>query len=90
MANIRVQKAVSEKSKLSKRELYATVCYFFPQYKLKEVQALPARDVWLLLKVAQRQEAIKMLNLTQIAAAPHTEKGQGVKTLIQQYKDAAK
>lgn len=51
---------------------------------------MPARDVQLLLKVASKQEARKYLALTQIAAAPHTKKGQGVKNLITEFKKAAR
>jgi len=90
MAEIRVQKIPSPSRDLSKRELYATVCYFYPQYTLKDAAKLPARDVQLLLKVAMRQQSATYLNLTQIAAAPHTEKGEGVKNLIDLYKEAAR
>lgn len=69
-----------------KRELYAEVCYFYPQYTLKEVAQLPARDVKLLLKVARRQEALRNFNLVQIVASPHTKKGMGVKKLSDYFK----
>lgn len=90
MADIRVKKVVPVNGKLSKRELYATICYHYPQYTLKEVASLPARDVQLLFRTFQKQQAILLLNLTQIAAAPHTEKGKGVASLIEQYKEASK
>lgn len=80
-----IQVAQVDKPKSSKRELYATVCYYYG-YKLDYVQALPARDLYLLQKVAQKQEANKFMNLTNIAAAPQTEKGRGVKKLIDYYK----
>ena len=88
MADIKVQQV--EKSKSSKRELYARVCYFYQQYKLDEVEKMPNRDVALLLKVANQVEALKMLNLTQISAAPHTKKGMGVKKLTSHFKKVAK
>lgn len=88
MAEIEVQKV--EPSKSSKRELYARVCYFYPQYRLDEVQKMPNRDVVLLLKVANQIEALKMLNLTQISAAPHTKRGAGVKRLTTHFKKVAK
>jgi len=69
-----------------KRELYAEVCYFYPQYTLQDVARLPARDITLLLKVARKQKAIEMFNLVQIVAAPHTKKGQGVKQLSEHFK----
>lgn len=90
MAEIEVQKIPASKGKGSKRELYARVCYFYPQYKLQDVEKLPNRDVLLLLKVANQVEALKMLNLTQISAAPHTKKGSGVKKLTTHFKRIAK
>lgn len=88
MAEIKVQKV--EKSKSSKRELYARVCYFYQQYTLEDVEKMPNRDVTLLLKVANQVEALKMLNLTQISAAPYTKKGMGVKKLTSHFKKVAK
>lgn len=84
MARIEVAK-VPVKS-LGKRELYAMVCYFYPQYKLHEVPKLPARDLYLLIRTAQKMKAVEMFNLTQISAAPHTKKGSGVKKLSEQFK----
>lgn len=88
MAEIEVQKV--EAPKASKRELYARVCYFYPQYRLTDVQKMPNRDVLLLLRVANKIEALKMLNLTQIVSAPHTKKGAGVKKLTTHFKRIAK
>lgn len=89
MAEIEVQKVKSE-STASKRKLYARVCYFYQQYTLKDVEQLPQRDVLLLLKTAEQIEALRMLNLTQISAAPHTKKGAGVKKLTSHFKRIAK
>lgn len=75
--------------KLSKRELYATVCYYYPNYDLKKAQKLPARDINLLVKTAQKIEAMKFYNLTQIAAAPSSRKGKGVKKLLDHFKKVA-
>lgn len=91
MANV-TAKAVSAKSvnskknQQNKREIYAEVAYYYPQYTLEEVSKLPARDITLLLRIAHRQEAMKMFNLTQIVASPHTKKGQGVKKLSDYFK----
>ena len=73
-------------SKDGSRELYATVAFHYPQYTLNDVAELPYRDVKLLLKIAERINADKYLTLTQIAASPHTEKGKGVKNLIDHFK----
>lgn len=72
------------------REIWATVAYYYPQYTLKEASKLPARDIKLLIKTAKKLEAQKMFNLTQIAAAPHTKKGEGVKKLSEHFKRLAK
>lgn len=89
MARIPIKRVTPDNGIPSKRELYATICYFYPQYKLKEAAKLPYRDIVLLIKQAQRQKSIEYLNFTQIIAAPHTKKGEGVKSLIEQYKKAS-
>jgi vancomycin permeability regulator SanA len=90
MARIKVQAVKPSKAKLlQKRELYATVCYFYPQYTLVEVQKLPYRDVQLLLKVAREQEARRFFNETLIAAAPHSKKQQNVTKLTEHFKKVA-
>jgi len=72
-----------------KREVYAEVAYYYPQYTLEEVQNLPARDISLLLQTARRLKAMENFNLVQIVASPHTKKGQGVKKLSDHYKKEA-
>lgn len=89
MARVRAQKVPSQAPKTSKRELYALVCLNYPQYTLKTAAELPYRDIVLLLKVAQKQDALKMYNLVQIVAAPHTKKGQGIKKLSEHFKKMA-
>lgn len=88
MAVIQVAKVPT--SKASKRELYAMVCFYYNQYTLKDVQQLPARDLVLLIKTAQKLEATKMHNLTQIAAAPHSKGGRAVKKLAEHFKKLSK
>lgn len=72
--------------KVNKRKLYAKICYYYPQYKLAEVARLPFRDIQLLLRVAEALESRKLYSLTQIAAAPHTKKGKGVKKLTETFR----
>ena len=72
------------------RRLYATIAYHYPQYKLEDVQAMPYRDVVLLLTVAQGIEAERMYNLTMIASAPQSKNGKGVKTLLEHFKKIMK
>ena len=89
MPDIVVAKPVPRKrDRTKKRDMYAMVCYYYPQYTLEEVAKLPYRDLKLLLRTAEKLEAKKMYELTQIAAAPHTEKGRGVKQLERHFKDA--
>lgn len=76
-----------DKKRLSPRELWAMVCFFYPQYTLESASILPMRDINLLLKVANKENAKKYVQLTKIATAPHTEKGKGVETLMQEYKE---
>lgn len=85
MARVKVQRVTPSNQGVSKRELYATVCYYFPAYKLTDVQELPARDVKLLLETVKKLEASKNYNLTQIAAAPHSKKGANVKKLLEHF-----
>lgn len=91
MAVVAVAQPVpSSEDTTSDREIWATVAYYYPQYTLKEASKLPARDIKLLIKTAKKLEAEKMFNLTQIAAAPHTKKGEGVKKLSEHFKRLAK
>lgn len=86
MATIKV--ASVPKPKQSARVLLAEFCYYYPQYTLAQARRLPAKDVVLLLKTARKKEAEKYFNLTQIAAAPHTKRGAGVKSLSGKYRKA--
>ena len=67
--------------------LLASLCYHYPQYTLKQVKRMPYKDVVLLLQQAHREQAALYYNLTQIAAAPHSEKGKSVKKLLNHFKD---
>ncbi len=80
---------VSSKKTSPNRDLYATVCFYY-NYNLLEASHLPARDIALLIKTARRLEAKRMSDLTQIAAAPHTVKGRGVKKLSAYFKKEMK
>lgn len=67
--------------------ILARMCYYYPQYTLAQARRLPARRVRLLLETALQIEAERMYQLTQIAAAPHTKKFQGVKKLTKHFKN---
>lgn len=90
MARIKVAKVEASIKRMSKRELYATVCYYYPQYKLEDAQALPGRDLILLIKTANKREAAKMYNFTSIAAAPHSKDMSQVKKLLNHFGNLAK
>ena len=85
MATVKVKQVTRDGRGLSKRELYATVCYYYPQYTLKQVQEMPARDIQLLINTARKLEAAQNYNLTQIVAAPHSKKGANVKKLLDHF-----
>lgn len=89
MAEIKVAKIDSgASSKATRRELYAQVCYHYPQYTLKQASKLSARDLYLLLKTANKKEAMMYYTMTQIASAPHAgKKGEGVKQLLAHFKE---
>lgn len=76
-------------NKIDAREILAEVCYYYPQYTLKEAGRLSYRDVQLLLRTARKQQAIYYYNMTQIAAAPHTKKGEGVSNLSEHFNKLA-
>lgn len=72
--------------KIDSEELFAQVCYHYPQYDLDTAAQLSYRRIVLLLKTARRQQAIHYYNLIQIVAAPHTKKGKGVSKLSEHFK----
>ena len=55
----------------SKRELWATVCYHYPQYTLQEASKLSVRDIKMLEQLPKEQLAIV---ITQMDAAVFAEK----------------
>lgn len=69
----------------SNRDIYALICFYYPQYKLKEAQKLPARDISLLFKTIKEVEATRMFNLTQIIGAQFTKNYDGIKKLTRYY-----
>lgn len=84
MATVKV--AALPKKKVEPLALLAELCYYYPQYTLAAARRLPAKHVMLLLKTARRLKAVDYFQLTQIAAAPHTKEGKGVKKLSSQYR----
>lgn len=85
---VRVQR-VTTRTKLKGEELLAQVCFYYPAYTLDTAAKLSYRQVQLLLKVANKQQAVYYYNLTQIVAAPNTKKGKGVQKLSDHFKKMA-
>lgn len=85
-----IQVASVPKKKVNARELLAELCFYYPQYTLAAARRLPARDVMLLLRTARKKKAEEYFNLTQIAAAPQTKNGRGVKKLSSRYSKIVK
>lgn len=71
-------------------EILAEFCYFYPQYTLAEARELPEVHVRTLLNKAQQIRAANYMTLTQIAAAPHSDKGKAVGKLISHFERIAK
>lgn len=87
---ISVKKAPVESSKENALELAAMICWYYPAYKFREARKLPYPHMVLLLRQARKQEAAHYYTLTQIASAPHTKKGTGVKKLLDHFKKGMK
>lgn len=91
MAEVRVQRVEqAPQGKLTKRELYAMLCYYYPQYKLQDAQNMPARDLNLLIRTARKIEGAKMYDLTLIVASPNSSDKDSVKNLLDQFAKRAK
>lgn len=89
MADIQVKRVESSGKKTSLRELYATVCYYFPQYTLKDAEQLSARDFNLLLKMGKKIHARHMIDVLHIVSAPHSKDKNQVKNLLEHFKKLA-
>jgi hypothetical protein len=63
------------------------LCYWYPAYRFEQARQVPYKRSVSMLRTARRLEAEKYYQLTQIAAAPHTDKGDGVKNLLKAYGD---
>lgn len=66
------------------------LCYYYPQYTFAQARRLPYKRVASLLRTAHQLQAKHYHELTQISAAPHTEKGKGVTDLLKRYEDEAR
>lgn len=67
------------------KDLAAKLAYYYPQYTYQEALDLPILETKRLLRIQKQERLIEWHMLTQIAAAPHTEKGKGVKKLLDKF-----
>lgn len=85
MPTVTAQKLPSRKAP-STEYILAQFCYHYPQYTFAQARKLPARRIIQMLRVVDREEAKKMLLLTQMMAAPQTKKMKAVKKLMAIFK----
>lgn len=88
MAKLKVQKA--PKKEVSSEDTFARFCYYFPKYSYAQARRLPYARVVKMLRVAYKERASMLAELTQIAAAPHTKNGKGVRDLLSKYESIVK
>ena len=79
-----VQKEVLKKQLNPNRKLWATVCYYYPQYTLKEASELPYRDLVLLLNTARKLRASE--NITRLSIANSSHDAKSTKRLMDKLK----
>lgn len=87
MATIKVAPLPSKKIEFKSQIILAELCYYYPQYTYAQARRLPYKTVKLLMNTAYKEQARDYLILTQIAAAPKTKKFEGVKTLMNHFKE---
>lgn len=85
MAVIQAQKI--PKKEISAQEILTTFCLYFPAYTYAQARSMPARRVSYMIKEARKKEARFMSELVRIVAAPQSEKGKEVQTMLEYYKN---
>ncbi len=83
MPKIRAQKIPQKE--IDADEIIMRFCYYFPHYSYKRAKKMPFIRIIKMLKVADKERATFLFELTQIAAGPHTKDGEGVKDLLSKY-----
>lgn len=66
-------------------EAYFVLCYYYPQYTLKDAAKMRFDHVLRHIDTARKEKAAEYLELLNISTAPHTKKGSGVKKLQSHY-----
>lgn len=85
MATIQAQKIPQKVP--SANEILTTFCLYYPAYTFRMAQNMPYRRVVYMVRQARRHEARRMIELTRIIAAPHTDKGKGIQKVIELYQE---
>lgn len=88
MKVIKIQKIPQKK--VSIQDVLARFCFYYQQYTYEQAKKLPYIRVIRMLKVADRERAILLSELVDIAAAPHTKRGSGVGKLKSKYEKIIK
>lgn len=92
MARIKVQKPtiIAETSNDDIFAIACLVCLHYPIYTPDELMDMSIKRLKNMLKVAEKQEAVRYANLVNIVAAPHTANPrQAISTLLNNYKEMA-
>ena len=84
MAIIKAQKVPKKVD--SAEDILARFCYYYKQYTLNQAKGMPYKRITQMLKVADREQATFLANLTNVVASPHTKKGSGVKKMLEYFK----
>lgn len=64
----------------------ARFCYYFPQYNFQQARQLPYKRITQMLRIAVKEQAREMWQLTQVVAAPHVKGGKGVSKMLEYFK----
>jgi len=85
MPIIRAQK-VPKKTEPAKY-IIARFCFHYHAYTYEQARLLPAHQLMMMLRIAQKEEARRMYQLMQIISAPQTRKGAGVKKMLDYFRE---
>lgn len=70
---VKIQKITQPQS--TPEDIIATFCYHYQQYTFAQARKMPYKRIKQMLEVAKKEHARKMIDLLQIAIAPHGKKG---------------
>jgi hypothetical protein len=84
MAIIKVKKI--PRKEISTGDILGRFIYYYPQYTYRQARLMPYKRIVQLLNVADREYAIRMLDLINIVAAPHSKDNSAINNLISNFK----